>query len=282
MRKRFSYPIFCAVVVMLLFGCGGSGGSDGGFGTLSMDIVDAKPLIPDDPTELWLYFDGVYVHSPGAGWISLELPETPFRINLLAYWDMEHTAQIVTPSRVPAGKITQIRFEISRAEMVVNDSVQEIELLDVPSGTLKTDVPVDHEVIPDGTIHLTSHFDLSRSIVATGSGEYKIKPVINIFDEVREGATICGSIDTTTFVGDPPKDVFVSVTRDTNGETYTRVTVTRKSTTDPTDFCIYWMVPYESYSVEIDTNEDGLAEYMESAKSGIDLNPGEVVNIGTF
>jgi len=283
MWKKFSYPILCAVVVMLLFGCGGNGGggSDGGFGTLSMDIVDARPLIPDDPTELWLYFDGVYAHSPG-GWVSLELPETPFRINLLAYWDMEHTTQIVTPSRVPAGKITQIRFEISRAEMVVNGSVQDIEL-DVPSGTLKTDVPVDQEVIPDGTIHLTSHFDLSRSIVTTGSGKYQIKPVVHIFDEIQEGATICGSIDATNFVGDPP-EVFVRVIRDSNGETYTQVTVTKEDDIESTDFCIYWMVPAEneSYSVEIDTDGYGPAGYTDSGKNGIYLEPGEVLDIGTF
>jgi len=281
MWKKLSYLIFCAVLVMLLFGCGGSGGggSDGGSGSLSMDIVDAKPMIPDDPTELWLYFDGVYAHSPG-GWVSLELPETPFRINLLAY-NNDHTAQIVTPSRVSAGKITQIRFEISRAEMVVNGSVQKIDL-DVPSGTLKTDVPVDQEVIPDGTIHLTSHFDLSKSIVATGSGEYMIKPVIHIFDEVQEGATICGSIGATTFVGDPPKDVVVSVIRETNGETYTQVKVTKESDTEPTDFCIYWMVPNETYLVEVDVDRDGVTDFTPRTVDGTDLEPGEVADIGTF
>jgi len=242
-----------------------------------MDIVDAKQLIPDDPTELWLSFSAVYLHSPGAGWVSLSLPERPFRVNLLAY-NNKHTSQIVTPCGVPAGRITQIRFEISRAEMVVSGSVQNIHL-DVPSGTLKTDVPVDQELRRNGTIHLISHFDLSRSIVGTGSGEKKIKPVIHMFDDAQEGATICGSIDAATFVGDPPKDAVVSVIRDRNGDTYTQATVTRESTTDPTDFCIYWVVPDESYSVKIDTDGDGSAEYMESVKSGINLEPGEVANI---
>jgi len=281
MKKKFTYSIFCALVAMLLFACGDSGGSDGGSGTLSMDIVDAKPLIPDNPTELWLYFDGVNAHIPGSGWVSLLLPEIPFRINLLAYYDMDHTTQIVTPSRIPAGKITQIRFEISRAEMVVNSSVKEIDL-DVPSGTLKTDVPVDHQVVVDGSVHLISHFDLSRSIVATGSGEYKIKPVIHIFDEVQEGATICGSINATTFVGDPPEDVDVSVIRDPSGETYTQATVTRESTTDPTDFCIFWVVPEESYSVEIDVDKDGVTDSSAKFVDKEDLKPGAVVNIGTF
>jgi hypothetical protein len=267
---------------MFLFGCGdsGDGGSDGGFGTLSMDIVDAKPLIPDDPTELWLYFDAVYMHSPGGGWVSLSLPEKPFRINLLAFYN-DHTTQIVTPSRVAAGKITQIRFEISRAEMVVSGSVHNIDL-DVSSGTLKTDVPVDHEVVADGSVHLVSHFDLSRSIVATGSGEYKIKPVIHIFDEVQEGATICGSIDAATFFGDPPEAVVVSVIRDPAGNTYTQATVARESTTDPTDFCIFWVVPNESYRVEIDTDGDGLTDSTAKFVDREDLEPGQVTNIGSY
>lgn len=67
MRKRFACLIFYALVAILPSGCNGVGGSHGGFGTLTMDIVDAKQLIPDDPTELWLSFSAVYLHSPGAG-----------------------------------------------------------------------------------------------------------------------------------------------------------------------------------------------------------------------
>ena len=148
--------------------------------------------------------------------------------------------------------------------------------------TLKTDVPVDHEVIDAGTIHFISHFDLSRSIVATGSGKYKIKPIIHLFDEVQEGATICGSIDATTFVGDPPEDVVVSVIRDSNGETYTQARVTRESTTDPTDFCIFWIVPDESYLVEVDGDGDGVTDFPAAYVDGTDLEPGEEANIGTF
>ena len=72
MKKRFNYTIFYVVVAMFLFGCGGDGGSSSaGSGTLSMDIADAKPVIPGEPTEVWLTINEVLVHKAGGGgWIS--------------------------------------------------------------------------------------------------------------------------------------------------------------------------------------------------------------------
>jgi hypothetical protein len=168
------------------------------------------------------------------------------------------------PTLIPAGHVTQIRFEISRAYMVFKgvspDPDEWVEIdLDVPSGTLRTDKQIDWTLPHDGTMSLTVHFDLSKSIVQTGNGKYKLKPVLHLFNnDPDEAATICGSITAESFFGDgnPPKAVVRAIW---NGigvdETYTIVTVPKGSNTAPTEFCIYWLVPLnagESYTIQID------------------------------
>jgi hypothetical protein len=71
-----------------------------------------------EPDELWLVFDEVLVHGTGGGWIPLGLPETRFEINLLAFSDGLKT-EFVTPTLVPAGHITQIRFVIERDRSLI-------------------------------------------------------------------------------------------------------------------------------------------------------------------
>jgi hypothetical protein len=288
MNTRVIYVLVLILGVAFLGGCGGGGGSGAGTGTVSMDIADAKPFIDGaQPDELWVIFDGVRVHTSGGGWIPLVLPETPFEINLLAFSDGLKT-ELATPTKIPAGHVTQIRFEISRAYMVFygtppeSDEAVEIDL-DVPSGTLKTDKQIDWTVDNGGAMSLTVHFDLSQSVVQSGVG-YKLKPVLHLFNNnPEEAVTICGNITADSF-GDPP-EVVVNVTR--NGtelsEPFTVVTVAKDS--DPeaatTGFCIYWLVPLDeggAYHIEIN---NGAGVYEEDVDYGdlAPLEPGEVFNL---
>ena len=71
MKSWCSCAIWATIVFMLLIGCGSGGGSNSesseNTGTLSIAITDAKPLIPDNPTKLWVYFDGVHAYGPDVG-----------------------------------------------------------------------------------------------------------------------------------------------------------------------------------------------------------------------
>jgi len=261
MKTRVMCVALFAVVLMLVGGCGGGSGgsSDGGSGTVSMSVTDAKPVIPGDPTELWITFEEVRAHKSGGGWVTLPLPETPLSINLLAFSD-GNTTDLVPPVQLDSGQYTQLRFEVSRAYMVINGSGVEIDL-DVPSGFLRIDKNFTFDV-PDGqAVDLTVDFDLSQSIVVSGSvpPEYKLKPVLHLV-ETQQGATIHGKIDQTTFGSSTEAVVTViwdqdaSRTETVGDEEYTRVTVTKSPGTNPTEFSIFWLVPNENYIVEIDFN----------------------------
>ena len=261
MKTRVMGVTLFAVILMLVGGCGGGGGgsSDGGSGTLSMSATDAKPVIPGDPTELWITFEAVHAHKSGGGWVTLPLPDTPLSINLLAFSDGK-TTELVPPVKLDSGQYTQLRFEVSRAYMVTNGSAVAIDL-DVPSGFLRIDKNFTFDV-PDGqAVDLTVDFDLSQSIVVSGSvpPEYKLKPVLHLV-ETQQAATIHGKIDQGTFGSSTEAVVTViwdqdaSRTETVGDEEYTRVTVTKSPGTNPTEFSIFWLVPNENYIVEIDFN----------------------------
>jgi len=283
MCARAAYAIILILSLSLLGGCGGGGSSGPGTGTVSMDIADAKPLIDgEQPNELWIVFDEVLAHTAGGGWASLDLPKTPFQINLLAFSDGLKT-ELAAPTPIPAGRVTQIRFVISRAYMMFygaqpeSDQVVQIDL-DVPSGILRTDRPIDRTVENGGHMSLTVHFDLSRSVVRSGPG-YKLKPVLHLFNNPEEAALICGSITEDSFAaeGDPP-EVVVRVVR--NGiETFTMVTVAKESDGEPTEFCVYWLVPLEqneSYTIRID---NGIGDPYVEAVEYPDLDPGKTFDL---
>ena len=169
--------------------------------------------------------------------------------------------------------------------MVVSGVAYEIEL-DVSSDTLKTDKNFDFEVVTDLAVNITVDFDLSQSIVVTGDGEYKIKPVLHI-NETQEAATICGSIEPLD-VGEDPYDVTVAVTRnfDSDSSIYTVVTVARDSEVDSAQFCIFWLVPLvpnATYTVDIEQN--GTVVYTDDVFP-VDLidhdHPGETILRGPF
>jgi len=281
MKVRVLYIALFAAFLMLVGGCGGS--SDGGSstGTLSMSATDAKPMITGNPTEVWITIAEVRAHKSGGDWVTLPLPQSPLSINLLAFQNGK-TTDMVPPVLLDSGKYTQLRFEISRAWMVIEESTVEIEL-DVPSGFLRTDKNFTFDVPDGGAVNLTVDFDLSQSIVVTGEGQYKLKPVLHLM-YTQHAASIEGYIAAGSFVID--KDAVVTVIRDTDlsgtvtpgDEIYTQATVTKESDIDPVPFKIFWVVPNNKYIVQVDVDGDGTVDYEEVVLPDV-VGPGEVFEL---
>ena len=263
MKKRVFCAIFSGIILMLLFGCGGSGDSGADSGTLSVDIADAKPLLPDDITGLEIQFSKVRVHTSGGGWEDCDVITDP--IDLLQLHSGK-SAVLVPNCLIKAGKITQLRFEIENARIVKSGAVEDMDLDVPPSGTLKTDKNFTVDIENGAFVGLTAHFDPTRSIVVTGppNSSYRLKPVIHLL-HTHKAATICGSIDKDTFVGDPPQQAIVTVTWDENldgfDEAYTQIVVENNDAAPATDFCIFWVDPNQDYNVVVEV--DGTEELNE-------------------
>jgi hypothetical protein len=281
--------IFCLISFSSFFAaCGGGGGSSTDTGTVAMSITDAKPLLPENVSNLLVTFSEVWVHKPGEGWIQLNLVESPYTIDLLQFND-GNTTELVPPSKLSAGKYTQVRIVVESATMrsEIKDSegnvtATEDRTLEIPSGNLKTDKNFTIDVGAESAMDIVIHFDLSMSVVVSGppsNPTYSLKPVMHLFEGPLQAATIEGSIDADSF-GASNKATVVVIAQ-SNEEEFTRLEVAKESDTDPTLFSIYWLVPNESYTVQIDLNHDTETidnDCHETVNSN-DLEPGETYDL---
>jgi hypothetical protein len=303
MRRHFvftfsHYCVACFAIVVLFSGCGGGGGgggdgggltasSSGTTGTFSLNVTDAKPLLPDDTKEVLITFEEVDVHKTGEGWTSLPLAQEPFTIDLLQFQEGK-TTELVPPVSLESGKYTQIRIVVSSAELITSAAGHSMV---VPSESIKTDTPFDFEVKGGGAVNLTVDFDLSRSVEVTGGNlpSYKLKPVLHI-SHTEEAATIHGEISDVTFDAYTSTEAFVRVmwdkdpvgTVDAGDEVYTKVVVPKN---DPpaAAFSIFWLVPDKDYIVQIDMDEppDDNYEFKKTVASSY-LTAGSHYHLGLF
>jgi hypothetical protein len=274
---------------LLSCGGGGSGGgtSDNGSGTLSMNITDAKPVLPPGTTHVFVTIDEVSVHKDGGSWITLPLAQSPYTIDLLQFSDGK-TTHLVPPASLTSGKYTQIRLGVTGGSIVfdTNGDGTDVETvpLEVPSGNLKTDKNFDFEVYGGGAVDLTVDFDLSQSIVVEGNGTYKLKPVLHLVD-TQEAATIRGTIPAAAFGSTTEATVTVWWDKDTSctldenvDEIYTQVVV---ESSDP-NFEIFWLVPDEAYIVQIDVGGNTFFFTVPGSSGGVcgTLPPSAVYDLG--
>jgi hypothetical protein len=279
-KRSFLFVILACVVV--LFACGGGGG--GSFsGTLSMAITDAKPALPAGIVQVLVTVDEVSVHRSGGGWTSLPLAQTPFMIDLLEFSD-GNTTKLVPQVTLASGKYTQVRLGVQSA-MIITDTGAQIPV-EIVSSDVKTDKNFDFEVTGGGAVVLTVDFDLSQSLVAIGSNQYQLKPVLHIVT-TTEAATIAGSISDTTFGTKNQATIIVTQDND-NSKTissgdmeYTRLLVD-KGSSDPTPFSIYWLIPDQVYIVQVQiggsiVNSEAVSAASLPPAAVFDLNSGNPI-----
>lgn len=289
MRFAKQFIVFNLLIFLSFFsGCGGGGGggTTSDSGTVTFSVTDAKPLLPDNVESFYVEFSEVWVHKPGEGWRELPLVESPYTIDLLQFYD-GFTTELVPPTKLSSGKYTQVRFVVSSATMGVSDGHGGIteRVVEIPSENLKTDKNFTIDLGPDAAIDLVVHFDLSKSVVVSGPASdptFELKPALHLFDDPFTAAIIDGRISNSSF-GASGKATIV-VIAESNGEEYTRVEITKSTTADPTGYSIFWIVPNQDYTVQIDFDQDDTPDCVTTIGDGDDFEPpqpGEVVDIGT-
>jgi hypothetical protein len=284
---RLLIHLLIASSFLMITACGGGVGGPIGYSEVIVHMTNTKPLFPkgaDQATNLWVTITGVSVLKSEGGWISLPLAEDPhYTIDLLQFIDGT-TAEIVPPVVVEYGKYTQARLTIEGATIRFNDNPATDSQVTIPPEHLKTNINFNIDVDEPEAIDVIVNFDLSQSLVVTdtsGTPEYKLNPVLHIV-RASEATTINGNIDSGSFIigHDAKVTVYVPNSNFPGAyEEYTQIEVS-ESGTDPTTFSIYWLVPDQTYSVEIDfdPNFDNGYEFSEDVSDN-DLKPGEVWNL---
>ena len=281
--KALKYFILYCLVSFSFFvvACGGGGGGGGSSdsGTVTMSVTDAKPLLPENVTNLFVEFSEVWVHKSGEGWRQLTLVESPYSIDLLQFQD-GNTTELVPPTKLDSGKYTQVRIAVRSATLRFNNGgITEDRTIEIPSENLKTDKNFIIDVTEGSAVDMVIHFDLGMSVVASGPASnpsYKLKPVLHLFDEPLKAATIEGSIDNLSF-GASGKAT-INLIAESNQEEYTRVEILQSPTTDSTEFSIFWIVPVQSYTVQIDLDQDDTIDCDQFIEE-IDLPEGAVFKL---
>lgn len=166
-----SVAIVLAIALVVVVGGAGiymavSSSSDSG--RISIYVKD----LPAEWTHVNITFSEVKIHKANSGndsgWQTL-----PMRNQTLDLASLTNVSALLATGNVDAGKYTQIRLVVvSAVGTMANGTIVNFT---VPSGELKTTHPFN--VTSGHTETLTLDFDLSKSIIHTGSG-WKFKPVL--------------------------------------------------------------------------------------------------------
>jgi len=164
----------------LFAGCGS--GTPSGDGTLSVLLADA----PDPSvTAVNVTLDRVEVNTDG-GWEPLATEPQTF--NLL---DLAQTAAPIGSITLPPGQYSQIRLFASNVTLEDETGIHPVT---VPSGDQTgIKINVNCEVRPNEVCAVLLDFNVPRSIVQLGNGEYHLQPVIPAVVQVLSG-TITGKV----------------------------------------------------------------------------------------
>ena len=200
------------LLVVFVAGCGsggdGSGGTTAQPGTVSVSMTDAPACGFD---EVNVTVSKVRVHQSdnasenAAGWTDITL--NPARkINLLDLNDPTQTnraLEFLGETPLEAGHYTQLRLVLvpnrgsspPANSVVLSGQTTEIPL-DTPSA-VQSGIKLIHQFTVDSgqRVDLLLDFDACKSIVQTGNGTYKLKPVIKIIPFLLNG--IEGFVDKT-------------------------------------------------------------------------------------
>jgi hypothetical protein len=201
--KNFDVKSLCLVSFITLTACssgsdlsttvagGGRGGSEYGFVTLS--ITDA-PI--DFATQVWIQFDGVEfmpsASSANQGPIVVTF-KSPMNIDLLQLQGSKSKA-LLTNEILPTGSYDYVKLMVTAARDGVLDSYIVLEdgnvhELNMPPGSeVGLAIAGGLEIVANTPSEKTIDFDLRKSIVMNGTGDYEILPVIELVNNELSGS----------------------------------------------------------------------------------------------
>lgn len=193
--SRLTFVIITIVSSLIAINCSDSTSPETGQGHIRITMVDA----PADYDQVNIDVIRVEIHKAdpdsNSGWFVIN--DNAATYDLLT---LRNGASVILGDNVlDVGHYTQIRLIIgSGSNIVVNGITYPLE---IPGGE-QSGIKLNHqfEIQPGLLYELLLDFDAERSIVLTGNGQYKLKPVIRLIPTVISG-TITGKINPLNAAG---------------------------------------------------------------------------------
>lgn len=191
-------PLALAISV-LAAGCGGGGSgstpstsTSTGVGRVSVALVDAPS---PDISALNITIDRVEAHVVNATDLNdndnshwTKITSVPQSFDLL---DLRTNEAILGSTTLPAGRYTQIRLFPSNA--TVTDATGSHPVTIPSAGNTGIKINVDYQIGADQITTILLDFNVNKSLIKTGNGQYRLKPVIPAVVKVLSG-TISGTV----------------------------------------------------------------------------------------
>ncbi len=155
-------------------------GNTAGSATMSMRLTDG----PADYDHIWLDIKQVEVTMSGSNAVVLT-PVNPGLYDILQFKNGLDTT-LLSQVTVPAGTVQQIRLILGENNSIVVDGAS--YPLSTPSAQ-ESGVKLNlHETFAaGGSYNIWLDFDAAKSILQTGNGAYKLKPVIRAYSNLTNG-----------------------------------------------------------------------------------------------
>jgi hypothetical protein len=223
MKKYFKFVLLLGISLIFITGCvsdlvvpgndlnspateGSStnenppGGLGTGKGTLKIYLTDA----PGDYKEVNINISKIEGHIAGDGeegedkgsWKVLKAWIGGLPVNLI---ELEDVSMLLASLELEPNKYTQLRLflmgEEGDAWLVLNDLDLTEEPLEIPSSA-NTGIKLNHpfEIMEGEITKLTIDFDAEKSVIKTGNGKYKMKPVIHVTSETYSTGEVPGGL----------------------------------------------------------------------------------------
>lgn len=163
---------YTGIIALFALGAIGCEKAPTGSGAMTVKMKDA----PIDFDSVNVEVLRVEVNYSGSGWVTL--PTNAGMYNLL---DLQNDVTAVLSSNVelPVGKINQMRLILGNDNYVVaGNVVTTLELSSQDKTGLKFNL--DATINNGETVEVLIDFDAAKSIVITGNGSIKLKPVVTV------------------------------------------------------------------------------------------------------
>lgn len=183
-KTRAIGALLLALTAVVMAGCGGGGASTSSApGTLRVMLADA-PL--PNLISVNITIDKVQAHLDG-NWVDIETD--PVTLNLL---DLTTDPVAIASKDLPAGDYNQVRLFISSATVVDDTGTHDVAIGSAAQTGIKINI---NATVNEGEItEILLDFNVAKSLIKQGNGQYRLQPVIPAVIRVLSG-TVSGIVE---------------------------------------------------------------------------------------
>jgi hypothetical protein len=214
MKKNFIIILVLLFLLILISGCINilpilEGDSIApGKGRLKIYLTDLSENYKANDSEnylaVYITISKIQVHLAGEDgedegeWIILRdwSNENESELPIFDLMTLQDVSELLVDGSFDDGKYTQLRLFVTKDSVLIETKSKENKLIEVGTDGEPVEIPSVYqtgiklihpfEIVENGETILTIDFDAGKSIVKTGNGSYKLKPVIKVITNISE------------------------------------------------------------------------------------------------